>query len=96
MSYEIVLTGSLPSADEQLLKDVQNRLSLHTDSSVLLHRIDYEFELETIPQPTGVSIVRASGPNERAILRAKRDLTVTEGGQPGSEWFVFASPLPVF
>ncbi|KAG9022293.1 hypothetical protein FS842_006203 [Serendipita sp. 407] len=95
MSYEIVLTGTLPSADEQLLKDVQNRLSLHTDSSMPLHRIDYEFELETIPQVTGLSTIRASGPNERAILRAKRDLTATEGNSPGSEWTLHTYIRPI-
>ncbi|KAG8820682.1 hypothetical protein FRB91_009737 [Serendipita sp. 411] len=95
MSYEIVLTGTLPSADEQLLKDVQNRLSLHTDSSMPLHRIDYEFELETIPQVAGLSTIRASGPNERAILRAKRDLTATEGNSPGSEWTLHTYIRPI-
>lgn len=87
MSYEIVLTGSFPSDNEKLLTDVQNRLSLHTDSSVLLHREEYEFRLQTLLPPTSFGTTRYQS-NEYTVLYAKRDLQVEATGR-GSEWFVF-------
>lgn len=81
MSSEILLVGSFTAEDSQLLKDVQNRLSLHTDSCVLLHREEFQFKLQAAIGPVAASTSRypmADG----APLTARRDL-ITHG----SEWY---------
>jgi hypothetical protein len=84
-NYEIVLTGTFPADDEQLLKDVQNRLSLHTDSSVVLHREDYEFRLESNVNGIKVGLSQVSSSATDGVpLRAKRDLTLPPGSP--AEW----------
>ena len=83
MSFEILLVGSFTAEDGQLLKDVQNRLSLHTESCVLLHREEYQFKLDAISRPTASTTARfpmADG----APLRARRDL-IRQG--QGNEWY---------
>jgi hypothetical protein len=87
MSFEILLVGSFSAEDTQLLKDIQNRLSLHTESCVPLHREDYEFQLQATIHPTGLNPSRfpmAGG----VPLRARRDLIVAESAQAhGNEWW---------
>ncbi|PVG02120.1 hypothetical protein CPB86DRAFT_780540 [Serendipita vermifera] len=93
MNYEIVLAGTFPSDDEQLLKDVQNRLSLHTDSSVVLHREDYEFRLESNVHTTQFGIAQAISTTDGVPLRAKRDLTISPGSP--AEWTVHTYLKPI-
>lgn len=80
MSFEIILGGSFAADDAQLLKDVQNRLSLHADSSVILHQEHYEFVLDS-PLSPPTSLPRPDG----SSLRAKRDL-VAKATHTGHEW----------
>jgi len=80
MSFEITLVGSFPAGDEQLLRDVQNRLTLNTESSVILHREEYEFVLD-IPGSNRQLSQRPDG----SPLRARRDLTVKSANH-GHEW----------
>ncbi|KIM20404.1 hypothetical protein M408DRAFT_18588 [Serendipita vermifera MAFF 305830] len=84
MSSEILLVGSFTAEDNQLLKDVQNRLSLHTDSCVLLHREEYQFKLQAASAP-GMTANTARYPMaDGAPLRARRDLVTASTG--ANEW----------
>ena len=85
-SYEVLLTGSFPAENETMLREVENRLSLHADTSFVLHRQDYDFDLDTtVSKFTASNLSATRLPGADAPLRVKRDLTAVDGRD--SEWY---------
>ncbi|CAG7846216.1 SubName: Full=Uncharacterized protein {ECO:0000313/EMBL:CCA68818.1} [Serendipita indica DSM 11827] len=73
-SYEVFLTGSFPASDKTMLREVENRLSLHTDTSFVLHRQDYDFALGVTNDFTTLNAANLRGSGQGAPLRDILDL----------------------
>ncbi|CCA68818.1 hypothetical protein PIIN_02679 [Serendipita indica DSM 11827] len=95
-SYEVFLTGSFPASDKTMLREVENRLSLHTDTSFVLHRQDYDFALGVTNDFTTLNAANLRGSGQGAPLRVKRDLTAVDGRS--SEWTLhtYLKPTPTY
>ncbi|KZP12118.1 hypothetical protein FIBSPDRAFT_755463 [Athelia psychrophila] len=77
--YEVALFGEFFSRD---LKAILNRITLHSESSTIMHSREIVFE------PLDAQIQRDAG-NEPAILRAKKELE-----EPAAGWILYSYLKP--
>lgn len=88
-SFEIILSGMFPADDPNALETIQNRLSLHTDASQILHRHDLEFHLAPTVQYNGSLALPQMPAVDVSSLYLKHDLAKQRDGARGA-WYAFA------
>jgi hypothetical protein len=91
-SFEIILSGTFPADDPNALEAIQNRLSLHTDASQILHRHDLEFHLAPTVQYNMGSLALPQMPAvDVSSLYLKHDLVKQREGARGA-WYAYVYP----
>lgn len=88
-SFEIILSGTFPADDSTTLEAIQNRLSLHTDASQILHRHDLEFHLAPTVQYNMGSLALPQMPAvDVSSLYLKHDLVKQRDDARGA-WYAY-------